>query len=219
VYAGAPAGKAFLESAGISVRGYDGGNLSSNEVIVLGPGAGAALATHTSAIAEWLKSGGYLLSIGLDQNDVNALFQFKVTIKKSEHISSFFEPFGLNSLLAGIGPADVHNRDPRELPLISAGAQPVGDGVLARFENTNIVFFQMPPWEFQGEQSNLRRTFRRASFLLARLLSNMGVSGSTPLLERFERPVSGSEPKGRWNEGLYLDQPVEWDDPYRFFRW
>jgi len=24
---------------------------------------------------------------------------------------------------------------------------------------------------------------------------------------------------GRWLEGLYLEVPQEWDDPYRFFRW
>ncbi len=24
---------------------------------------------------------------------------------------------------------------------------------------------------------------------------------------------------GRWLNGLYLTQPTEWDDPYRFFRW
>lgn len=24
---------------------------------------------------------------------------------------------------------------------------------------------------------------------------------------------------GRWNDGLYLLQPTEWDDPYRFFGW
>ncbi len=24
---------------------------------------------------------------------------------------------------------------------------------------------------------------------------------------------------GRWLSGLYLDEPVEMDDPYRFFRW
>ena len=23
----------------------------------------------------------------------------------------------------------------------------------------------------------------------------------------------------RWLEGLYLDTPEEWDDPYRFFGW
>ncbi len=47
---------------------------------------------------------------------------FKVTMKKAEHIAAFFEPAGHDSLLAGVGPADVHNRAPREMPLVSAGA-------------------------------------------------------------------------------------------------
>ena len=29
----------------------------------------------------------------------------------------------------------------------------------------------------------------------------------------------GDPTRGRWLDGLYLDQPQEWDDPYRFFRW
>jgi len=29
----------------------------------------------------------------------------------------------------------------------------------------------------------------------------------------------GDPTQGRWREGLYLDVPQEWDDPYRFFRW
>ena len=28
-----------------------------------------------------------------------------------------------------------------------------------------------------------------------------------------------SNPDKRWLNGLYLDQPEEMDDPYRFFRW
>ena len=142
-----------------------------------------------------------------------------VTIKKAEHISAFFEPFGLNTLLAGIGPADVHIRAPRELPLVSAGARIVGDGVLARAEDANVVFCQLEPWQFKSTQSNLKRTYRRASFLVSRLLANMGVAGATPLLDRFHRPINVAQPEKRWLTGLYLDQPEEWDDPYRFFRW
>ena len=83
-----------------------------------------------------------------------------------------------------------------------------------------MVFFQMPPWQFRGsQQANLRRTFRHLSVLLGRLLANMGVTGSTPLLERFSRPVEVTNPEKRWLDGVYLDQPEEWDDPYRFFRW
>ncbi|MEO8425780.1 MAG: hypothetical protein ABI651_01580 [Verrucomicrobiota bacterium] len=219
VYAGDPAGRTYLDSMGVRLPAYDG-SLSNDEVLVLGPGGGQAFAKDTTVLANFLKAGGNLLAIGLDQDDITALLPFKVTMRKAEHIASFFEPFGMSSLLAGIGPADVHNRDPRELSLVSEGATVVGDGVLAKVENANIVFLQMPPWQFaSGERSNLRRTFRHVSFLLDRLLANMRVSGSTPLLESFHRPVDLTKTEKRWLDGLYLDQPEEWDDPYRFFRW
>jgi len=141
-------------------------------------------------------------------------------MKKEEYISSFFKPLGLNSVFAGLGPADAHNRDPRELPLVSAGAQIVGNGVLAKADTSNVVFCQLEPWQFDHtNQMNLKRTYRRASFLVSRLLGNMGVAASTPLLDRFHRPVNASAKEQRWLEGFYVDQPEEWDDPYRFFRW
>ena len=48
-------------------------------------------------------------------------------------------------LLAGVGPADVYNRDPRELPLVSGGATVIGTGILARAEKANVVFCQLAP--------------------------------------------------------------------------
>ena len=75
-------------------------------------------------------------------------------------------------------------------------------------------------WSFTcDEQYNVRRTYRRASFTLARLLANMGVAAPTPLLERFHVPVTAAKPEKRWLDAFYLDQPEEWDDPYRFFNW
>ena len=185
----------------------------------MGAGAGPALAARAGDLGAWLKAGGNLLAIGLDQQDASALPPFDVKMKTAEHISAFFEPFPLDSLLAGIGPADVHNRAPRDLPLISAGARVVGDGVLARAGDANVVFCQLAPWQFESSQPNLRRTYRRSSFLVSRLLANMGVAGATPLLDRFHRPVNAAQPEKRWLTGLYLDQPEEWDDPYRHFRW
>ena len=74
------------------------------------------------------------------------------------------------------------------------------------------------PWSFSyHEQYNVRRTYRRASFLVTRLLANLGAAGETPLLDRFRSPAGAGEK--RWLEGFYLDEPEEWDDPYRFFRW
>ena len=220
IYVGESAGVQHLESAGISLNSYDGASLSADQVLVVGPGGGQKLATDAATIAKWLKAGGNLLAIGLNEQQVNAFLPLKVRMKETEHIASYFEPFGSNSLLAGVGPADVHNREPRKLPLISAGVTIIGNGVLARAENLNVVFCQFAPWQFDYKKLyNLKRTFRRTSYLLTRLLSNMGAAGSTPILERFSRAVDTSKAEKRWLEGLYMDVPEEWDDPYRFFRW
>ena len=123
------------------------------------------------------------------------------------------------SLLAGVGPGELHNRDPRPIPMVTGGAVVLGNGVLAQANGANVVFCQLVPWEFESEeQDNLKRTYRRVNYLAARLLANLGVGGETPLLERIAEPVAAPA-KARFLEGLYLDQPSEWDDPYRFFRW
>ena len=74
-----------------------------------------------------------MLALGVNQDDLAGLpLSSKVTLKKGEHIAAYFEPLGVKSPFAGIGPADIHNRDPREFPLLAAGAQIIGDGVLGQ---------------------------------------------------------------------------------------
>ena len=151
-----------------------------------------------------------VLAVGLDRAE-------NVTFVRGEHIAAYFDAFGPDSPFAGISPADVQNRDPRQVPLVAGGAAIVGDGVLARTENA--VYWQLAPWQFDyaGGKMNVKRTFRKLSYTTARLLGNLGAEARTPLLERICTPVRAGEQ--RWLEGLYLDQPEEWDDPYRFFRW
>ena len=55
--------------------------------------------------------------------------------------------------------------------------------------------------------------------MVNRLLGNMGIAGSTKVLERFNSPVNPEMSEKRWLNDLYMDEPEEWDDPYRFFRW
>jgi hypothetical protein len=220
LYAGEQAGKNHLAAAGFAIDPYEGGKLSPDQVLVVAPGGGGKLAGSAPAVSEWLKAGGHLLLIGLDDAEAGAILPFKVTLKKAEHIAAFFEPAKRDSLLAGVGPADVHNRDPRGIYLVTGGATVIGNGVLAKAENANVVFCQLVPWQFDySKQYNVKRTYRRASFLVARLLADMGVAGSTPILARFASPVDAAKPEKRWLDGLYLDQPEENDDPYRFFRW
>ena len=91
---------------------------------------------------------------------------------------------------------------------------------IATATDANIVFCQLIPWQFDpGKQSNLKRTYRRASFVTTRLLANLGVASTLPILARFNAPVNADKFEKRWLDGLYLDQPEEWDDPFRFFRW
>ena len=227
VYVGDDAGRRHLEAAGVSLDSHAGGAPTADQVLVVGPGGGRRLASSADALRAWVASGGRVLAIGLDEEGAKGFLPFRVSTKTAEHIGTWFEPFGAASSLAGIGPAEVLIRDPRVVPLLSGGATVVGNGVLGTEEGAQVVFCQLAPWEFDWRQldrdaeavplMNLKRTYRRASVLLSRLLANLGVAAATPLLARFAQPVSAGE--RRWLEGFYLDEPEEWDDPYRFFRW
>ena len=92
VYAGDAAGKSHLEKAGVSVAVYNGAALSADQVLVVGAGGGKQLADHAPAIAAWLKAGGNLLALGLDEAEANALLPAKVRMKKAEHIATCFDP-------------------------------------------------------------------------------------------------------------------------------
>ena len=217
LYVGEDAGRTHLEQAGLSVAVYQGGPLSADQVLVVGPGGGQALSANAGAVRQWLAAGGRVLALGLSGREASAFLAGPVVTTKAEHICTVFEPFGGTSLLAGVGPADVLNRDPRQVDLVSSGAQVVGDGVLALAGNA--VLCQIAPWQFDYKKYyNQKRTFRRTGFLVTRVLGNMGCAAPTPLAERLAKPVAEGETP-RWTEGFYLDQPEEFDDPYRSFGW
>jgi beta-galactosidase len=176
--------------------------------------------------AKYLETAGIAVSpeseavvaFGLNQEQAGSLWP-GVTIEMREHIGAHFDPFGLESPFAGVSPADLFNRDPRQAPLVIAGARVVGDGALAASEDGSRVFVAMGPWEFaySAGRMNRKRTFRNFARLTARVFGNLGAEMWTPILERFSAPVGTNEQ--RWLQGLYMDSPEEWDDPYRFFRW
>jgi len=146
LYVGQPDGREHLQAAGLALDSYQGGALSPDQVLIVGSGGGRQLAAHAAQIAAFLKRGGHLLCLGLEERDANAFLPFRVRMQKAEHIAAYFDPFGLGSLLAGVSPADVHNRGATQVPLVTGGAQPVGDGVLALARDANVVFFQLPPY-------------------------------------------------------------------------
>lgn len=218
IYVGEPAGKKHLQAAGFAVDDYGKDALTPANVLIVGPEGGKRLAGDAATIAAWLKSGGRVLAIGLNEAEAQAFLPGKVMMKRQEHISTYFDPPNMKSVMAGISPADLHNRDPRVLPLLRGGALILGNGVLAHSTDGHVTFCQIVPWHFDPtRQMNLKRTFRRTSCAVTRLAANLGAASETPILGRFHEPALGAEE--RWSLGLYLDMPGEWDDPYRFFRW
>jgi hypothetical protein len=218
VYSGEAAGRSHLEVAGLSPRGWDGGDLSKNDLLVVGPRGGQGSVMSGEAVGGFLKAGGRIVVVGNGEEEANSVLPLKVGMKRAEHIAAWFEPAGGGTAWAGLSSADVQNRDPRTISLVDSGLSVLAGGVLARNEDDSVVCCQLAPWWFAAnEQSNFRRTFRRTSFLLARILSNLGAASTTPVLDRFQSPAPRDE--GAWLHGLYLDAPQEWDDPYRFFCW
>jgi hypothetical protein len=224
VYAGSSAGAAYLKSAGIEFTMYAGATpLPADQTVIVAHGFDRASAPNATAVARFIKDGGRLLTIALDQQELDSILPEKVRVKSASHVSTVFPLASMQSSLAGVGPADVYDRAPREMPLVADGADVIGDGVLGLApigsKSSNIVLCQIAPWEFDYQHNyGLKRTFRRASFLLARLLANEGIASPTPLLDRFHTPPMAGAPP-RWLDGFYLDVPEECDDPYRFFRW
>jgi hypothetical protein len=218
VYAGDRAGRKRLETLGFSVSPWTGGRLSEDQVLILGPGGARQWSMSDADAREWFDAGGELLAIGLDQEEIDRIPWLTATVRIGEHLSTGLPTFNHGSRLAGIGPADLHIREPRAIPLVTGGARVLGTGILA--EQRGVVYCQLVPWRFDGSRSmNLKRSERRVSFLLSRVMANMGVESATPLLERFGAAVVNPGREQRWLEGFYLDRPEEWDDPYRFFRW
>lgn len=218
VYVGAESQRKELEKAGFDVTSYQGLPPGGNEVVVVGPGAEGVADVDRRAVASFAQSGGGVLLLGLPEAAANAWLPAPVRMREQEHVAASFGRFPRGSTFAGLSPAEVFNRDPRTLALVTSGAEVVGNGVLARVPGTGAVLCQLLPADFAGSDLNpLRRTYRRASVLVTRLLANLGAESQTPLLDRLQRPPAPAE--RRWRHGFYLDEPVEWDDPYRFFCW
>src|SRR5262249_48092374 len=145
-----PAGKRHLEFSGIPVAAYEGGELRPDQVLVAGPGSSPLLTQNRRALAKFVNGGGHMLALGPDEG--NSFLPLPGGTEKDEHIAAFFEPPIRDSLLAGIGPADVHNRSPRKLPLVVYGATVVGDGILAQSQGMNVVFFQFAPYSLTSAE-------------------------------------------------------------------
>ena len=221
VYAGEPAGLAHLESAGISAIPYDGGKLATDQVLVVGPGGGPDPRGRRPAHRRLARRRADICWPSASTRPSSTPSCPRSPHPKAEHIAAFFEPPPAGSPLAGVGPADVHNRDPRDLPLVTRRGRhprrrrPGRPPRLATSSSASSCpgSSTTPASRTSSGPSAAPRSWSPACS------PTWAPPSETPLLDRFATPVAAAGSEPRWKTGLYLDQPEEWDDPYRFFRW
>lgn len=148
VYAGNTDGRRYLEQAGIACDDYRPGVLGPEKVLIVTPGAGEILSPNAQQIAAWLAGGGRVVALGLDGDEARRFLPIAVQTTPTEHIAAYFAPPSWTSQLAGISPADIHNRDPRILPLLTDGVDTALGGVLGESAQGCVIFCQMVPYQF-----------------------------------------------------------------------
>lgn len=193
IYLGGPEGKRHLDHAGILATPYDGGPIPPDAVLILA--AGANLPPSAPALRAFVQAGGRVLALGLDEAQANAFLPTKVSMKTAEHIAAYFDPPRQASVFAGVAPADVHNRAPKDVPLVTGGATILGDGVLAKADNANVVFYQLPPYDIsraQGAVPSLVVDDKDAAEGKQSALLTLGAINGTGA--QLGQPVAGGEP-------------------------
>ena len=111
-YAGADEGRRHLEAAGFSVSSYRGGSLAGDRLLVLGPGAGTVLRGGAAELGRFLQAGGRIAGLGLGAADALVLPVPGLKLESGELLAPAVGAFPAASPFAGIGPADLHDRDP-----------------------------------------------------------------------------------------------------------
>lgn len=210
LYSGSPEGLELLRRLGHAPGTLDAKGPTAGALLVLGPGHQAQ--QLDSAVA----AGADVLGLGLASADLQRAFSERIESKEQPTISKPFD--GTTSPeFSGISSADLHWRTAPTIAALSTSASPHPALAVLRRGKGRIVLCQAAPWMFDyPKHPCLRTTHRRTTFLVARLLANLGAHADCPILNRFaKRPDTGTP----WLGALYPQDPVAEDDPYRYYRW
>lgn len=150
VYVGDQSGRVYLTQLGVPLAEVPVEKLTSEHVLVVGRGAGKQLLEKRDILASWMGAGGRILLLGMEGDEANSFLPVMVRTESREYINSFFTQPSFSSVFAGIAPADVHNRDPRNIPVLSDGVEKLSD-VLGETKQGRIVFCQLLPFDFVKE--------------------------------------------------------------------
>ncbi len=210
VFSGNPEGLDLLIKLGLDPSRLDGNAPSPDALLVLGPGHRAR------ALDAAIASGTRVLCLGLSAAELAAAFDESAPAQDGPATSAPLR--ASDPLLAGISSAELHWRCQPSIASLSDPGDTANPALvtIARGKG-RIVLCQAAPWMFDhAKKPYLRTTHRRTTFLVARLLANLGARATCPILDRFAKKPDTDKP---WLEALYLQEPIAEDDPYRYYRW
>lgn len=178
----------------------------NSPVIVIGPGA-----QNYPDLTKVVENGAKVFCFGLKAKELNALFPGKVNAKDLKK-----QPSRLAELdkpeFAGISNMDTYFQTRLDYTVTGNDAElngiELGKGMIVICSVTAEML------DYQ-RLFHLRTAFRRRSNLISRLLSNAGIPSECILLKRFTE-----EPKAKpWLNSFYVQDPIEEDNPYRYYHW
>ncbi len=210
LYSGNEEGLGLLRRLGHAPSTPDAKGPPIDALLILGPGH------QTQRLDSAVAAGADVLGLGLSPADLQRAFAERIETTEQPTISgplSCPTPPEFN----GISSADLHWRTAPTIAALSTNASPHPALAVLRRGKGRIVLCQAAPWMFDCQKHPyLRTTHRRTTFLVSRLLANLGARADCPIIDRFAKRPDTDRP---WLGALYLQDPVAEDDPYRYYRW
>jgi hypothetical protein len=160
LYLGDPWGKRHLEHVGFQPETFRRELLTADKVLVIGKGGEQALAAHQQAVADFLQNGGAMVILGLTGPECQQFLPLQIQTKEREHLTAYFPPQSWKHVFAGVASADIHNRAPCPVPLVSSEAESLADGLLAELRlpsGGRVIFFQLPPYQLSRSEGRVAR--------------------------------------------------------------
>ncbi len=200
VYSGDEKGRSLIADLGIdiidSVAAFSNKKDSARFVYVVGPDGVSedVLKNQTNASA--------ILTLGLNDEEIFKLCGEKVQTKKQSGDCMAIEA-NVDDAFKGISNSDVYRRT-LKVDFTSLQNGTVGNNMLGVVKEAKVktVLCQIAPWMLDYKKyPYLRSSKRRSTFLISRLLSNLGVASDIQLLDKFSDSQLEHEtflPNNKW---------------------
>lgn len=178
LYAGEEQGAELLRQLGVSFKKFGGQPLDKNTLLVVGPGA----AGLKSLIAS-LENGLNLLCLGLEGGEIDKLLPGEVKVSRSSAVPTLAKWTG-DAALAGVSNAELRWRTILEYSALQEPPEGSNEALRAISKGEGkAVFCQATPWMFDYRKKGyIRTTYRRNTFLVSRLLNNLGAGARSPVV-------------------------------------